>query len=56
MPPQPGSLFGGLLTVCVNDEYRQEKRVLVEGVLLVLLGGASSFLTVYALSALGVLL
>ncbi|MDG6918780.1 MAG: hypothetical protein JRN40_01830 [Nitrososphaerota archaeon] len=50
------ALFGDLLAVCVNDEYRQEKRVLAEGVLLVLLGGASSFLTAYALAALGILL
>ncbi len=56
MPPEPGSLFGGLLAVCVSDEYRQDKKVLAEGVLLVLLGGASSFLTAYVLSYLGFLL
>ena len=56
MPPEPGSLFGGLLAVCVNDEYKRDRKILAEGALLVLLGGASSFLTVYALSALGSLL
>ncbi|MDG6920198.1 MAG: hypothetical protein JRN44_00365 [Nitrososphaerota archaeon] len=56
MPPEPGSLFGGLLSVCVSDEYDDERKVLAEGVLLVALGAVSSLLTVYALSALGFLL
>ena len=56
MPQDPGSTFGGLLNVCVSDEYVKERKVVAEGVLFVFLGLASSFATAYFLSAAGFLL
>lgn len=56
MPQDPGSSFGGLLSVCVSDNYLKDKKVLAEGVLFVVLGVASSFVTTYVLSAAGLLL
>ena len=56
MPQDPGAIFGGLLNVCVSDQYLKEPKVLVEGVLFVILGLASSFVTAYLLSATGLLL
>ncbi|MDG6982270.1 MAG: hypothetical protein JRM74_02330 [Nitrososphaerota archaeon] len=56
MPPEPGPLFGGLLNFCVSERYNDDRKILAEEVVLVVLGAASSFLTVYALSALGFLL
>lgn len=56
MPKDPGSLFGGLLSVCIRDDYAKEPKVLVEGVLLLLLGACSSVATTYFLSLAGLLL
>ena len=56
MPQDPGSIFGGLLNVCVSDEYTRERTLLTESVLFVFLGVASSFATAYLLSAAGILL
>lgn len=56
MPQDPGSIFGGLLNVCVSDEYVKERQLLTEGVLFVFLGLASSFATAYLLSWAGILL
>ncbi|MDE1858139.1 MAG: hypothetical protein KGI26_03620 [Thaumarchaeota archaeon] len=56
MPQDPGSIFGGLLNVCVSDEHIRERRLMTEGVLCVALGLATSFVTTYVLSAAGFLL
>lgn len=56
MPRDPGSIFNGLLSVCVSDEYVKERGLLAEGVLFVFLGVASSFATTYLLTAAGLLL
>jgi hypothetical protein len=44
------------MCVCVSDEYLKDKKILAEGVLFVILGAASSFVTTYLLSAAGILL
>jgi hypothetical protein len=56
LPRDPGSIFGGLLNVCVRDDYVRERRLLTEGVLFVLLGVVSSFATTYLLTMAGLLL
>ena len=55
MPKDPGSLFGGLLRVCIRDDYvREDGKMLAEGVLFVILGACSSVVTTYILSLAGV--
>jgi len=57
MPPDPGSTFGGLLAGCISDEYeKRDRKLLAEGVLLLLLGACCSVVTTYALSLAGFLL
>lgn len=56
MPQDPGSVFGGLLSVCVSDQYLREPRVLMEGVLFMILGIGCSVATTVVLSAAGLLL
>ena len=51
----PGSIFGGLLAGCIRDDYvKQERRILAEGVLFLVLGAFSSVATTYILSLAGV--
>ena len=51
----PGSTFGGLLAGCIRDDYvKDEKRVLTEGVVFLILGAISSVATTYLLSVAGV--
>ena len=55
MPQDPGSIFGGLLAGCIRDEYlKEERKMLAEGVLFVILGACTSVLTTYLLSLAGV--
>jgi hypothetical protein len=55
LPQDPGTLFGGLLTACISDVYaKEDKKVLAEGVLFLILGACSSVLTTYLLSLAGV--
>jgi hypothetical protein len=54
MGPDLSSLFGGLLSRCIRDEYVKDEDLLREEVLLILLGIGSSVLTVYGLSLLRV--
>jgi hypothetical protein len=57
LPPDPGSIFGGLLAGCIRDDYVEDDRKLAaEGVLFLLLGAVSSVVTTYVLSAAGILL
>lgn len=57
MPPDPGSIFGGLLAGCIRDDYVKYKdRAAAEGVLFLLLGAVSSVITTYLLSLAGILL
>ncbi|MDG6953924.1 MAG: hypothetical protein JRN33_02930 [Nitrososphaerota archaeon] len=56
MPQEPGSIFGGLLSVCVRDDFLREKRVLAEGIVFLALGAVSSVVTTYLLSLAGLLL
>ncbi|HKT21024.1 MAG TPA: hypothetical protein VJR06_00165 [Nitrososphaerales archaeon] len=56
MPQGPGSIFGGLLSVCVSDNYVKDKKLLAEGVLFLALGAVSSVVTTYILSSAGLLL
>ncbi len=56
MSQDPGSIFGGLLAGCISDEYeKQERKVLAEGVLFLILGAVSSVATTYMLSLAGLL-
>ena len=56
LPQDPGTLFGGLVTKCIRDEYvKEDKKALAEGVLFLILGACSSVLTTYLLSLAGVL-
>jgi hypothetical protein len=56
LPRDLGTLFGGLLNVCISDSFVKERKLLAEGALFVLLGVASSFVTTYLLSIAGFLL
>lgn len=57
MPPDPGSIFGNLLAGCIRDQYiKDDSKLAAEGVLFLLLGAASSVVTTYLLSAVGILL
>ncbi|HYA56392.1 MAG TPA: hypothetical protein VED22_06290 [Nitrososphaerales archaeon] len=52
----PGSIFGGLFSVCIRDEYaKTDRKMLAEGVLCLILGMVSSVVTTYVLSLAGVL-
>jgi len=52
----PGSIFGGLFSVCIRDDYvKQDKKIVAEGVLCLILGMVSSVLTTYVLSLAGIL-
>jgi len=46
-------MFGGLMRSCIRDDYKKESSVLTEGVVVMLLGLASSVLTTYVLASLG---
>jgi len=51
------SSFGNLMLGCISDEYvRQERRVVLEGVLFLALGIGASLATTYLLSLAGILL
>ena len=55
MPEDPGSTFGGLLASCIRDDYVKEERgVITEGMLFLILGAVSSVATTYLLSLAGV--
>jgi hypothetical protein len=57
LPPDPGSIFGGLLAGCIRDEYlKDENKIVAEGALFLLLGAVSSVVTAYLLSVAGILL
>jgi hypothetical protein len=52
----PGSIFGGLFSVCIRDEYvKQDRKLVAEGVLCMILGAVSSVVTTYVLSLAGIL-
>ena len=56
MPPDPSTTFGGLLAGCISDDYeKQDRKVIAEGVLFMILGAACSVATTYALSLAGLL-
>ncbi len=56
MSLDPGSIFGGLLARCIrDDDFKEDKKVLAEGVVLLLFGACSSVATTYLLSLAGVL-
>jgi hypothetical protein len=55
LPQDPGSTFGGLLAGCISDDYvKEERRVITEGVLFLILGACSSVATTYLLSLAGI--
>jgi len=55
MSQDPGSYFGGLLMKCIRDDYlKEDKKVLAEGVVLLILGASSSVATTYLLSLAGI--
>jgi hypothetical protein len=57
MPQDPGSTFGSLLAGCISDDYlKEDKKVLAEGVVFLLLGACSSLVTTYLLALAGILL
>jgi len=52
----PGSIFGGLFSVCIRDEYvKEDRKIMAEGVLFLIFGLVSSAATTYILSLAGVL-
>jgi len=56
LPQDPGSTFGGLLAGCIRDDYlKEDRRMVTEGVLFVILGACSSVFTTYILSLAGIL-
>lgn len=56
MSRDPGSIFGGLFSVCIRDDYvKLDRKMLAEGVLCLILGAVSSIVTTYILSLVGVL-
>jgi hypothetical protein len=51
MPQDPSAIFGGLMRACIRDEYtREDKRVLAEGAVFLILGVCASFATTLLLS------
>jgi hypothetical protein len=57
MAKDPMSSFGKLMLGCISDEYiRQDRRVVLDGVLFLLLGVCTSLATTYLLSLAGILL
>lgn len=52
---EPLSMFGALYSVCIRDDYAEEKKLLAEGVAFIILGAVSSLVTTYVLAYLGVL-
>jgi hypothetical protein len=57
MAKDPMSSFGKLMLGCISDEYiRQERRVVLEGVVFLALGVCASLATTYLLSLAGILL
>jgi len=52
----PGSVFGGLFSVCIRDDYvKEDRKIMAEGVLFLIFGLLSSAATTYVLSLAGVL-
>ena len=52
----PGSIFGGLFSVCIRDDYvKLDRKLVAEGVICLILGAASSVVTTYILSLAGIL-
>jgi len=52
----PGSIFGGLFSVCIRaDHFKEERKLAAEGVLCLILGAVSSVVTTYLLSLSGIL-
>lgn len=52
----PGSIFGGLFSVCIRDDYvKPDRKMVAEGVLCLILGAVSSIVTTYVLSVAGIL-
>jgi len=49
----PLSMFGGLMRICIREDREEKNKVLTEGVVLMILGMASSILTTYLLASLG---
>jgi hypothetical protein len=57
MPRDPVSIFGALLAGCISDVYlKQEKKVLAEEAVFLIIGALSSVATTYALAVTRVLL
>lgn len=56
MTRDPGSLFGGLFSVCIRDDYvKEDRKIMAEGVLFLIFGALSSVATTYLLSLAGIL-
>ncbi|HUI23057.1 MAG TPA: hypothetical protein VLY82_01540 [Nitrososphaerales archaeon] len=56
MTPDPGSIFGGLFSVCIRDDYiKEDRKIMAEGVLFLIFGLVSSAATTYVLSLAGIL-
>jgi heme O synthase-like polyprenyltransferase len=55
MSNDPLSMFGGLMRRCIREDRLEDGKILTEGVLLMILGVASSFVTTYVLAWLGFL-
>ncbi len=53
MSREPSSIFSGLTSICIRDDYVSDENVVRDSVLFTFLGIGSSILTVYALSLLG---
>jgi hypothetical protein len=52
----PGSIFGGLFSVCIRDDhFKEDRKLAAEGVLFLILGAVSSVVTTYLLSLAGIL-
>ena len=57
MSRDPGTVFGGLFSVCIRDDYvKTDRRMVAEGVLCLALGAVSSIVTTYVLSLAGILI
>jgi hypothetical protein len=57
MTKDPMSSFGKLMLGCISDEYtRQERGVVLDGILFLALGACASLATTYLLSLAGILL
>ncbi len=55
MPKDPMTLFGGLMQSCIREDETEDRKVVVESLVFLVAGVASSIVTTYVLASLNIL-